>query len=108
MTELIKFKSHYHAEKSPVVTVYSTEFSSLKGKFVTRFVERWGMVAAEEDGEDSKGRAKLKLSPPQDVVDRAFVITDLLFEGLEKRGLIMHGPSYDELVKEFEKETEEA
>ncbi len=108
MSELIKFKTHWDAEKCPVVTIHLTEFLTMKGEWVIRFVERWGMVAAKEDGEDSNGRAQLKLLTPQEVVDRAFETIDLLFQGLDKRELMMYGQSYAELVKEFEKETEEA
>lgn len=35
-------------------------------------LEKWGMVAAVEDGEDSAGRQKLRLMSPEELVKRAF------------------------------------
>lgn len=49
-------------------------------------VNRWGMVAAEPAGEDSAGRAKLRLATPAELVDRAVRVAELLFDELVKRG----------------------
>lgn len=53
-------------------------------------IERWGAVAAESDGEDSAGRAKLKLQAPDDLVRRAFDIAQSAVAEAKKRGLMIN------------------
>ena len=61
---------------------------SLKSEMAMRIVERWAMVCAEPDGEDSAGRAKLRLLSPELVVDRALAVSDLLVDRLADNGWI--------------------
>ena len=49
-------------------------------------VTRWGMVAGNDGGEDSHGRAKLRLQSPEELVARAVETTKLLVAALEKNG----------------------
>lgn len=55
-----------------------------------KLIERWGMVAATPDGEDSAGRSKLRLCTPDEMVERAFKTVDLFFGGAEARGMVLH------------------
>jgi len=53
-------------------------------------VNRWGMVAGMPDGEDSSGRARLRLATPEELVDRAVEVSNLLnllFDRLEAEGM---------------------
>ncbi len=43
-----------------------------------RICERWAMAVAMPDGEDSDGRAKLRLLTPQEVAERAVDIAERL------------------------------
>lgn len=67
--------------------------------FAMQCIERWGMVAGEADGEDSAGRAKIRLATPTELVDRAFAISELLHERAAERGWLMSVPSYDDFDK---------
>jgi len=49
-------------------------------------------VAATHEGEDSAGRARLRLQTPKELVDRCFEITKLYFERAEAEGRIRLDP----------------
>lgn len=51
-------------------------------------VKNYGIISAKDDGEDTQGRAKIKLLSPEEVVDRCCTIADLLVEEFEARGWI--------------------
>ena len=51
---------------------------SLEAHLATEIVIRWGMVAATPDGEDSSGRAKVRLLTPQELIERACETAQLL------------------------------
>jgi hypothetical protein len=60
-------------------------------------IERWGMVAAVEDGEDSTGRAKVRMSTPEELVDRAFTVAKLAMDRARRDNLVHIFPSLEEL-----------
>ena len=55
------------------------------------------MVAAQDDGEDSAGRHKLKLMSPEDVIDRAFKTAELACAKAVGLGWFVDNPTYAEL-----------
>ena len=61
-------------------------------KCAEEFITRWGMVAAIPDGEDSAGRAKVRLATPEEVVERAIACADLLFKRGNELGWIKDAP----------------
>ena len=80
-----------------------------KARIVIEMVSRWGMVAGTPDGEDSKGRSKLRLATEQELVDRAFKIADAMFNELELRDWYIQAASFemlDEAAKNIEQEIE--
>ena len=64
----------------------------LRMRYAGAMIERWGMVAACPDGEDSSGRSKLRLATPEELVDRAYAVAALLVERGELDGLIEPSP----------------
>lgn len=58
---------------------------SFEARFAAVLIERWGMVAAIEDGEDSAGRQKLRLALPQELAIRAVDTAVALTAELERR-----------------------
>lgn len=44
------------------------------------------VIAGDDGGEDSQGRAKLRLQPPAELVKRAFEIADIFVDTVEARG----------------------
>ena len=73
--------------KSTVI-VHDTEMIEAEARLAFSLLERWGMVAACPDGEDSAGRAKLRLSEPSELVDRAFEVANLAFNRARNDQLI--------------------
>lgn len=65
--------------------IHETSVLEKEAEFAAALIERWGMVSAKPDGEDSTGRAKLMLLSPEEVVERACSTTELAFKAFEKR-----------------------
>ena len=59
---------------------------SLEAHLATEIVIRWGMVAATPDGEDSSGRAKVRLLTPEELIERACETAHLLAVTFEANG----------------------
>lgn len=60
-------------------------------------VGRWGMVAGADGGEDSTGRAKLRLMTPAEVVARAVETASIFADEIERLGWFVSLPSYADL-----------
>lgn len=78
------------------IGVWETEHLTMEGKIALAMVERWGLVQGQEDGEDSSGRAKLKLMVPEDVVARAMTVTELFITAVRSRNWTTIVPSFEE------------
>lgn len=59
-----------------------------EAKMAHDFIERWGMVLAMDDGEDSAGRHKIRLATPEELVSRAFTIAELFMKEARRRNLV--------------------
>jgi hypothetical protein len=55
-------------------------------------IERWGIVAAEVDGEDSAGRSRLRRLTPDELVKNACETADAAMNEFEKRGWLIEIP----------------
>ena len=82
------------------VMIHSRFQPSVRAQMMISFVERWGMVAAQEDGEDSAGRSKLKLSEPGELVARAEALVNGIMDTIERNGWYFEVPSLTDLDKE--------
>ena len=74
------------------VQVWETEHLELEANLAASLIERWGMVCAEPDGEDSAGRQKLRLQTPDELVQRAFDVAHDFMDQARIRGLIHTTP----------------
>lgn len=90
----------FDREKS--VTLYVTKALDREAEFALALVERWGLVAGVPEGEDSAGRAQLRLLTPAEVVARAFDCAKLAYAEAEKRGLVIDLPDLNEVNKEVD------
>jgi hypothetical protein len=86
--------------EAATVTVFKTETVDQVGALAYGFLERWGLVAAVEDGEDSAGRQKLRLPTPSEVVTRAFDIAEAATAEARKRGHMIALPDLNVLNAE--------
>lgn len=74
--------------KSAVKSLRDFERLSFKARIALSFIEKWGMVAACPDGEDSSGRFKSRPLTPVEVVSRAVETTERAFEHFDEKGWI--------------------
>ena len=88
------------------VQIYETEIPNAQGRFALDLVERFGLIVAQPDGEDSAGRQKAMLLPVGDVVARAFAIADEAFLALREHGLMVAVPDLNEVNAEADAKRE--
>lgn len=90
--------------------IVQSEHLEFEAKVAEEFIARWGMVAGAPDGEDSAGRAKLRLQTPEELIERAFNTAALFMEHARKYKLVHVTPDAEEvfrLAKERTKEIEQ-
>lgn len=68
-----------------------------RARLASILIEKWGMVLCVPDGEDSSGRAKMRLSTPEEVVSRACESADKAVDAFYLRGWVDKVPSLKEL-----------
>lgn len=73
---------------STTIMVHETELFEQEAVIAGQMLERWGMVSAIEDGEDSAGRQKLRLATPDELVARAFACAKLFMQKARDGGLL--------------------
>ena len=93
----IKKERYIDIDNSPKVEVNETTHFNFRGRLAINMIERWGMVQGIEDGEDSAGRAKLRLATPAELVSRAMEVADLLHDRMLEKDWIHEGPTFFDL-----------
>jgi len=78
--------------KGTEIVVYQQRAFDAEAELAAQMIERWGMSAAIEDGEDSAGRAKIRLLTPEELVQRACETAEQAMEEFNKRGWILDLP----------------
>ena len=96
----IKARSYGKGEM-PHITTHETELLTMRAKIAINFAERWGMVAATPDGEDSAGRQKLRMATTAEVSSRACDMVQAMFEEFEKREWVKKIPTIAELKEQY-------
>lgn len=103
MSQNTEIKILRQYEDSPRPVVHETEHPSFEARLAVTLLEKWGMIAAEPDGEDSAGRAKLRLSTPQELAARACNVASETTAEIRKRGWFVPIPTWAEMEAEIEK-----
>jgi len=67
------------------IEIDSTHVENFRAKIAIGLVERFGMIAGREDGEDTAGRQKARMLSPKEVVTRACDMADMLVNEFESR-----------------------
>ena len=88
-------------------TIHNLEALKPEANAALAFIEKWGMVAGIPDGEDSAGRARIRLATPEEVVDRAIAVAAGAFRAFEAHGWIQPIPSPEEAASLLKKLDEE-
>lgn len=95
-----------HSFGKKKITMYETEVPTEEARFAFALLERWGMVAAREAGEDSAGRQQMALTPVNEVVDRAFALAQRAFTVARDNGLMVDIPDLNEINREADAKEE--
>ncbi len=89
--------SHYE-QKS--IVLFKTETPDDVGALAMNLIERWGLVAAMPDGEDSSGRTRLRLPTANELVTRAFDIAEATLAECSKRHHMVAIPDLNEINRD--------
>lgn len=87
-------------------TAYRQVVTDQQAGFAMALLEKWGLVTAEDGGEDTAGRAKLRKLTPKEVVGYAFDVAHYTYEEIARRGWIVEFPDYETTCKEARKARE--
>lgn len=98
----VKVSKQFHDNPAPII--HDTEYPNFEARLAAALVERWGMVAGESDGEDSAGRAKLRLATPQELAIRACETASQVAGEMRKRGWFVAIPTWDEMEAEVKRQ----
>ena len=74
-----------------------------RAEFAARLMERIALATAKIEGEDSCGRAKMKLLTPEEIVSRACNISEIAFREFENREWYTKVPSVEDALSGKEK-----
>ena len=74
------------------LTIHQAEVPGVEANFVLALIEKWGLVAGAPDGEDSAGRAQMRLLTPEEVVTRAMATSRLAFGAFREAGWLVQTP----------------
>lgn len=93
-SELI-YGSSYNTE----VKINNRQQPNQQARMALALVERWGMVAGMPDGEDSTGRAKLRLSTPEELADRAVAASYAIYNKIEANDWFIMIPDLETIIE---------
>jgi hypothetical protein len=92
-----------YADKTKVC-LYDKVYPDMRARFTMLLIEKWGMVLARPDGDDSAGRAKIRPADPDEVVKHAVNVSAATFAAFKDRGWLLEIGATDRL-HEMAKET---
>lgn len=96
-TELYATRGEKYGSSPYSITYHSVKSAESRARFAMECIIKWGMVAAEADGEDSAGRQKLRTLTPEEVARKACQTADLAFAEFERRGWMVKVPGFDKI-----------
>jgi hypothetical protein len=93
----IEYKEPRYGEKG--ITITNSVIPHPEAEFAMGMIERMSLYCANPDGEDSAGRAKLRLMTPEEIANRACDIAAAAFAQFEKRDWLLQVPPESEFKK---------
>lgn len=106
--QIIAHENRYAYDSQVSLETRNLELPTKEGEFMLALCERFGMITGQDNGEDSAGRAALRLMPENDVVERAANIARIAFQKLRATGNMTSIPKAEEIDLLFNREMEEA
>ncbi len=102
----MEYKIISQYEDTPRIALHETDHPHFEARLAIALLEKWGLVAGESDGEDSSGRAKLRLSTPKELALRACEVAFEATAEIRKRGWFLTVPSQAEIEAELKRQKE--
>lgn len=78
------------------VVIHAREYPNAKARLAIVLIEKWGLVAAAPDGEDSAGRAKLRKLSAAELVEEAIATASIAINAFRERGWMLEVPGLEE------------
>ena len=75
---------------------FSADHLTCEAVLACQMMEKWGLVAATPDGEDSAGRAKLRRMTGEELAREACEAAAAAYKEFEARGWIVQGKTWTE------------
>ena len=94
--EIKTFRSQYDAQRMPYVAMHHLEMPDREARFAMELLERWSLVMADADGEDSAGRQKQRRMSVEETVQLACDTSEAAFTEFRKRGWMIQMPTLSE------------
>lgn len=85
----------FHNRKVETI-VNESHVAEFEARLATQLIERWGIVAAVPDGEDSSGRQTIRLMTPEETVQRAVETAELAVKTFHDKGWMHKMPTFAE------------
>jgi len=89
-------RDRYKDNEKAEILITKTEALTAEASMAMLLIERWGLVAAEIDGEDTSGRQKIRRLVPKELVDQACDTAKIAFESFRERGWVAKLPTLTE------------
>lgn len=83
---MLKYQENEGYAGSTEVKIHLTTQLDERARLAIVLIEKWGMIAGVDDGEDSSGRSKLRLMTEEEVIDRAVVTAGMFYDRAEELG----------------------
>ncbi len=85
------------------IEALNRECPGYEASMAIELISRWGMIAAEVDGEDSSGRSKIRRMTPGELVEHATATAGQAIAKFRELGWIKVRPSYKEIAEDHNK-----
>jgi hypothetical protein len=105
--EIVYQEDQDYLKPKPLVTIHTKEGLNTEATYAMHLAERFALISAEDDGEDSAGRQKLRLATPEEVVERACNIAGLMFVTFRKLNWVLPIDDYKTIVERIAKQKKE-
>lgn len=90
-------------DDTQLLRMHDTDYPTWEARMASLLIEKWGLVAAAPDGEDSAGRSQVRLLNPNEVVERACTTAQLAVATFRERGWVYQMPSLKEIHEQVGK-----
>lgn len=89
--------SAYERDLGPTVLICRLEHPTLEGEFMLQLIEKHALITAEDNGEDSAGRQKMRKQTALEIVSAAAEITEEAFGEMRARNWTVRSPDLEPL-----------